>query len=263
MGLAIARRLGAGGITVLADFDRAQLDLAAADLADAGHNVATTEVDVSDRGSVSALADFAQTQGRVTSVVHTAGLSPEQASRDRVLAVDLLGVALVLDEFGKVIASGGAGVVIASMAGHINPPLDAGVERQLATVPAEELLALAACSEQVIMNSHMAYPFAKRANHLRVAAAAASWGERGARINSISPGVISTRMGKSELASPTGGIAETLVRASSAKRLGTPDEIAAAAEFLLSKSASFVTGTDLLVDGGVIAALRTRDVFAA
>ena len=154
-------------------------------------------------------------------------------------------------------------MVIASMAGHINPPLDADVERQLATVPAEELLALAACSEQVIMNSHMAYPFAKRANHLRVAAAAASWGERGARINSISPGVISTRMGKSELASPTGGIADTLVRASSTKRLGTPDEIAAAAEFLLGTSASFVTGTDLLVDGGVIAALRARDVFAA
>lgn len=263
MGLAIARRLGAGGITVLTDFDRAQLDLAAADLAGDGHNVATTEVDASNRGSVAALADYAQTRGRVTSVVHTAGLSPEQASRDRVLAVDLLGVALVLDEFGKVIASGGAGVVIASMAGHINPPLDADVERQLANLPAEDLLALTACSEQVITNSHMAYPFAKRANHLRVAAAAASWGERGARINSISPGVISTRMGKSELASPTGGIAETLVRASSAKRLGTPDEIAAATEFLLSKSASFITGIDLLVDGGVMAALRTRDVFAA
>lgn len=172
-------------------------------------------------------------------------------------------MALVLDEFGGTIEPGGAGVVIASMAGHINPPLDPNVERQLATAAAEDLLTLPACSAEAIINSHMAYPFAKRANQLRVAAAAAQWAQRQARINSISPGIIATDMGHRELTGQTGAIAKALVDASSARRLGTPDEIAAATEFLLSKSASFVTGADLLVDGGAIAALRTRDVFGS
>jgi NAD(P)-dependent dehydrogenase (short-subunit alcohol dehydrogenase family) len=157
-----------------------------------------------------------------------------------------------------VIEPGGAGVVIASMAGHLMPTLDPDVERQLASVPAEELLGLDACSN--ITSSQMAYPFAKRANQIRVAAAAVAWGERGARINSISPGVISTAMGRLELGSDSGALMRAMVDNSGLRRLGTPEDIASAAEFLLGPSASFVTGTDLLVDGGVVAAIRTGTI---
>ena len=165
---------------------------------------------------------------------------------------------MTIDEFGRVIEPGGAAVVIASMAGHLQPALDPEVERQLATAPADELLGLEACSK--ITNSQMAYPFAKRANQIRVAAAAASWGERGARINSISPGVISTAMGRLELSSESGTLMRAMVDNSGLRRLGTPEDIAAATEFLLGPSASFITGTDLLVDGGVIGAIQSGTI---
>jgi meso-butanediol dehydrogenase / (S,S)-butanediol dehydrogenase / diacetyl reductase len=255
MGVAVARRSGAGRTIVLADIDSAALIAAADALIQDGHQVLTREVDVTSRSSVAAVAETARAAGRVTAVVHTAGLSPQQASTEAVLAVDLLGVALSIEEFGRVIEPGGAGVVIASMAGHLMPALDPDVERQLATVPAEDLLSLDACSN--ITSSQIAYPFAKRANQIRVAAAAGAWGERGARINSISPGVISTAMGRLELASESGGLMRAMVDNSGLRRLGTPEDIAAAAEFLLGPSASFVTGTDLLVDGGVVGAIRT------
>jgi NAD(P)-dependent dehydrogenase (short-subunit alcohol dehydrogenase family) len=128
----------------------------------------------------------------------------------------------------------------------------------LASTPAEELLALEACSG--ITDSRMAYPFAKRANQIRVAAAAVAWGERGARINSISPGVISTAMGRLELGSQSGALMRAMVDNSGLRRLGTPEDIAAATEFLLGPSAGFVTGTDLLVDGGVVAAIQTGTI---
>jgi NAD(P)-dependent dehydrogenase (short-subunit alcohol dehydrogenase family) len=255
MGLSIARRTGAGRTIVLADINRRLLDVAADALTGDGHDVVTVDADVTSRSSVSAVAQLAASTGRVTAVVHTAGLSPEQAPAKAILAVDLLGVALTLDEFGHVIAPGGAGVVIASMAGHMNPALELDVERQLATTPADELLNLAACSR--IATSAEAYPFAKRANQIRVAAAASSWGERLARINSISPGVICTAMGKRELAGESGQLIQMMVDNSGLRRMGTPDDIAAATEFLLGPGASFITGEDLLVDGGVTAAIRT------
>jgi meso-butanediol dehydrogenase / (S,S)-butanediol dehydrogenase / diacetyl reductase len=258
MGIAAARRCGAGRTIVLADINAAGLQAAAAALAEDGHQVLIREVDVTSRSSVAAVAEAAKTAGRVTSVVHTAGLSPQQASAEAVLAVDLLGVALSIDEFGKVIEPGGAGVVIASMAGHMMPPPDPEVARQLASLPAEELLGLEACSS--ITSSQMAYPFAKRANQIRVAAAAGTWGLRGARINSISPGVISTAMGRLELDSESGTLMRAMVDNSGLRRLGTPEDIAAATEFLLGPSASFVTGTDLLVDGGVVAAISTGTI---
>jgi NAD(P)-dependent dehydrogenase (short-subunit alcohol dehydrogenase family) len=258
MGLSIARRVGAGRTIVLADINAAGLNAAAGALTDDGHQVLTQEVDVTSRSSVAAVAETAQAAGRVTAIVHTAGLSPEQASAEAVLAVDLLGVALTIDEFGRVIEPGGAGVVIASMAGHMQPALDPEVERQLASTPADELLGLQACSR--ITDSRMAYPFAKRANQIRVAAAAGAWGERGARINSISPGVISTAMGRLELGSESGVLMRAMVDNSGLRRLGTPEDIAAATEFLLGPAAAFVTGTDLLVDGGVIAAIQTGTI---
>jgi NAD(P)-dependent dehydrogenase (short-subunit alcohol dehydrogenase family) len=257
MGVAVARRMGAGRVIVLGDVNTAQVDGVASQLTDDGHRVVTGHVDVTSRDSVTEFARLAASSGRVSSVVHTAGLSPQQASAEVVLAVDLLGVALTLEAFGDVIAHGGAGVVISSMAGHFQPPIPQDVERQLSTVPADELLGLPACGPAAIASSEAAYPFAKRANQLRVAAAASQWGLRGARINSISPGVIATAMGRRELAGPSGDSMRAMVNASGVRRFGTPDDIAAAAEFLLSPAAGFITGADLLVDGGVVAAVRT------
>jgi NAD(P)-dependent dehydrogenase (short-subunit alcohol dehydrogenase family) len=192
----------------------------------------------------------------ITQLVHTAGLSPTQASAEAVLRVDLLGVALVLDAFGEIIAPGGAGVVIASMAGHLFPPLTAEQEHALAHTPASELLTLPDVNPDNVTDSGLAYGLAKQANHISVRQASLTWGRRGARINSISPGTIATPMGHLELDSPMGEGIRALVAASPAGRLGAPEEIAAAAAFLLGPDASFITGIDLLVDGGVVAALR-------
>jgi NAD(P)-dependent dehydrogenase (short-subunit alcohol dehydrogenase family) len=262
MGLSVARRIGSGRIIVLADIDEPLLMDAAEGLVTDGHRVLTKTVDVTLRDSVAHLAAFASDAGRLLHVVHSAGLSPSQASADAILSVDLLGVALVLEEFEKVIAPGGSGVVIASMSAYMLPAPDAAVEAQLATTPADELLSLPACID-AITTGQFPYPFAKRANVIRVAAAAKSWGRRGARINSISPGVISTAMGRLELDSENGQIMRAMVKSSGSGRLGTPDDIGAAAELLLGPLAAFITGIDLLVDGGVIAALRTGGLDAA
>ena len=172
MGVAVARRMGAGRVVVLGDVNTTQVASVATQLTDDGHHVVTGHVDVTSQESVTEFAGLAASCGRVSSVVHTAGLSPQQASAEVVLAVDLLGVALTLEVFEDVIAPGGAGVVIASMAGHFQPPIPPDVERQLATVPALELLSLPACGSAAITSSEAAYPFAKRANQLRVAATA-------------------------------------------------------------------------------------------
>lgn len=256
MGLAIARRLGSGRTVLLADFNESTLTAAATALRGEGHDVVEQAVDVSERDSVVFLADAAAGLGRVTHIAHTAGLSPVQAPTEAILQVDLLGVAIVLEEFARVVAPGGAGVIIASMAGHMSGGLPADQEKALATTPTDELLALPFLAPETLEHPAMAYVVAKRANVLRVQASAAAWGTRGARINSISPGVISTPMGQEELDGDSGASMRAMVAMSATGRLGTPDDIAAAAVFLLDPQAGFVTGTDLLVDGGVVAAVR-------
>jgi NAD(P)-dependent dehydrogenase (short-subunit alcohol dehydrogenase family) len=257
MGQAIARRLGPGKTVVLADNDDTTLERAADCLAAQGHVIESRNVDVTSAESVRGLAEVAQDLGSVTQVAHTAGLSPSQASTADILAVDLLGVALVLDEFGAVVARGGAGIVIASMAGHLLPSLPTDQQHALAHTPPAELLSLPFLKAEPFVDAAVAYGITKQANHLRVVAAASRWAMRGARINSISPGVISTQMGRHELNSPLGDGIRAMVDASAAGRLGTPDDIAAVAAFLLGPEASFVTGTDVLVDGGVTAIMRT------
>ncbi|GAA4722560.1 NAD(P)-dependent dehydrogenase, short-chain alcohol dehydrogenase family [Promicromonospora umidemergens] len=258
MGQAIARRQGSGRKLVLADFDQAGLDRTVEALRGEGHQVDGHVVDVSSATSVTDLADAAAAAGGVVQVIHTAGLSPTQATVDRILHVDLLGVAHVLDAFGAVVAPGGAGVVIASMAGSLTSGrLPAELEGALALTPTDQLLDLPFWTDQAFASPGAAYGLAKRANQLRVQAASRAWGARRARINSVSPGVISTPMGQEELDSGSGAQMRAMVEASGTKRLGTPGDIADAVAFLLGPESSFVTGTDLLVDGGVVAAVRS------
>ncbi|WP_425838157.1 SDR family oxidoreductase [Streptomyces fractus] len=256
MGKEIARRQGPGVRLVAADFDGELLAGAADELTADGYEVTPVRVDVSDRASVAALARQSAALGPVTQVAHTAGLSPVQAPTAAVLAVDLLGVALVLEEFGEVVAEGGAGVVIASMAGHMTP-LPPEVEAALRSTPTDDLLDLPFLRPDTLSDPGAAYALAKRANQLRVQAASLTWGARGARINSVSPGVISTRMGRAELAGESGAHMRALIEGSGTGRAGTPNDIVEAAAFLLSPSASFITGTDLLVDGGAVAAISS------
>lgn len=258
MGESIARRLGAGKQVLLADFNDEALERVASVMRGEGFAVSTQKVDVSSRESLAALADAAAERGDVRQVAHTAGLSPAQAPIDAILRVDLAGVAFSLEEFGRVIAPGGAGLVIASMAGSMAAgTLPVELESALALTPADDLLALPFVQAGALPNPGAAYSISKRANQLRVQAASLAWGKRGARVNSISPGVISTPMGQQELDSESGVAMRAMISASGTARVGTPSDITNAAAFLLGPDASFITGTDLLVDGGVIAALRS------
>lgn len=260
IGRAIGRRQGTGRTVLLADLNTDNLRATAEALEAGGHTVITHPVDVSSRESIHSLVAAATQSGDVVNVVHTAGLSPVQASPQAILAVDLVGVALVLEEFGRVIARGGAGVVISSMAGHMIPALTPEADRALAFTPADDLLGLPLLSLDAVPNSGAAYALAKRANHLRVQAEAIAWGDNGARVNCISPGIILTPLAKDEMSGPGAAAYQTMIRQSAAGRVGTTDEIAAAASYLLGPDAAFVTGADLLIDGGVIAAIRAGRV---
>ena len=204
IGVAIARRVSSGKHVVLADLRQANADAAAGVLADVGFDVSTATVDVSSRDSVHALVGTATALGEVTGVIHAAGVSPSQAPPEAILAVDLYGTALVLEEFGNVIASGGSGLIIASQSGHRLGALTAEQDVALATTPTDELLALPMLQPDRVTDTLHAYQLAKRANSLRVMAEAVRWGKRGARVNTISPGIIITPLAKDELTGPRG-----------------------------------------------------------
>ena len=225
IGQAIVRRISAGKHIVLADLRQDNADAAAKTLSDAGFEVSTTKVDVSSRASVDALVTVATSRGEVSGVIHAAGVSPSQASPETILKVDLYGTALVLEEFGNVIARGGAGVVIASQPGHRLPALSAEQNALLAKTPVEELLALPMLQPNQVKDSLHAYQISKRGNSLRVMAEAVRWGKRGARINTISPGIIITPLANDELKGPRGPGYRRMMELCAAGRAGTPDEV--------------------------------------
>jgi len=254
IGQAIARRVGVGKHVLLADV-RAENAQAAADvLANAGYEVSVATIDVSSRDAVQTLAGTATALGDVTGLIHAAGVSPSQASPATILKVDLYGTAVVLEEFGKVIARGGAGVVIASQSGHRLPPLSVEQNKALATMPAEELLALPFLQLDQVTDSLHAYQLAKRGNSLRVMAEAVQWGKRGARVNTISPGIIVTPLANDELRGPRGEGYRRMIDLSAAGRAGTPDEVGNVGALLMGPDGGFITGSDFLMDGGVTAA---------
>ncbi|GHH32883.1 NAD(P)-dependent dehydrogenase (short-subunit alcohol dehydrogenase family) [Streptomyces umbrinus] len=254
MGVAVARRLGNGRNVLLADASSQGLDRAVTALTDEGYAVRGMVTDVSDRGAVHKLAEASAAEGRVAAVVHTAGVSPATGPAKTIVDVNLLGTAHVIDAFETVATRGTALVVISSMAGHV-ASLSREEEAALATTATEDLLGLDVVTA-IGDDAQTAYIVTKRANHLRVQAAALAWNLRGARVNSVSPGVIATAMSRAEAASPSGAHMMQMLDASGSGRVGTPGEIADAVAFLTSPESSYITGTDLLVDGGQAAWLR-------
>ena len=253
IGQAIARRVGPGKKVLFADLRKENAEAAALVLSHAGYDVFTATVDVSLRESVHALVATATALGEITGVIHAAGVSPSQASPATILTVDLYGTALVLEEFGNVIASGGAGVVIASQSGHRLGALTAEQDAVLATTPADELLALPMLQPEQIKDSLHAYQISKRGNSLRVKAEAVRWGKRGARINTISPGIIITPLAKDELSGPRGEGYRNMIDHCPVGRAGTPDEVGTVGALLMGQEGAFITGSDFLMDGGVTA----------
>jgi NAD(P)-dependent dehydrogenase (short-subunit alcohol dehydrogenase family) len=257
MGEVMARRQGTGRLVLLADFNEATLDRAGRSMAGDGYDVMPHQVDVTSRESMRALAKVAGEAGQVVEIIHTAGLHATQAPVGPIMEVDLFGVAIMLEEMVEVIAGGGAGVVIASMAANVAVSLTPEQEAALRTAPIDELRTLPFIQPDAIPDSVTGYGIAKRANQLRVQAASTAWGKRGARINSVSPGIISTAQGRRELTGELADGIQALVDASATGRVGTPEDVTNAVAFLLGPQSSFITGTDLLVDGGVVAALRS------
>jgi NAD(P)-dependent dehydrogenase (short-subunit alcohol dehydrogenase family) len=256
IGQAIARRASAGKHVLLADLRQANADAAAEVMSDAGFEVSTATVDVSSRESVHALVQAATALGDVTGVIHAAGVSPSQASPATILSVDLYGTAVVLEEFGEVMARGGAGVVIASQSGHRLGALTADEDAALATTPADQLLSLPMLQPDKVKDSLHAYQLSKRGNSLRVMAEAVRWGKRGARVNTISPGIIFTPLAKDELTGPRGEGYRRMIELCPVGRGGTPDEVGTVGALLMGPEGGFITGSDFLMDGGVTAAYR-------
>jgi NAD(P)-dependent dehydrogenase (short-subunit alcohol dehydrogenase family) len=260
IGQAIVRRVGVGKHVLLADMRPDNANAAAEILGNAGYDVSVATIDASSRDTVHSLVKRATDLGDVTGLIHAAGVSPTQASPGTILKVDLYGTALVLEEFGSVIARGGAGVVIASQSGHRLPPLTVEQNKALATTPVEELLGPPFLQPDRVTDSLHAYQISKRGNSLRVMAEAVRWGKRGARVNTISPGIIMTPLAKDELSGPRGEGYRRMIRLSAVGRVGTPDEVGTVAALLMGPDGGFITGSDFLMDGGVTAAYWYGDL---
>ena len=253
IGMAIARRMGYGKKIVVGDKKLENAEDIARIMNNAGFDAMPVEMDLSSRASILNLIAEARKYGEISMLVNAAGVSPSQASIETILKVDLYGTAVLLEEVGKVIKEGGVGVTISSQSGHRMPVLTADEDEQLACTPTEELLSLGILQPQNIRDTLHAYQMAKRCNVKRVMAEAVKWGERDARINSISPGIVVTPLALDEFNGPRGNFYKNMFAKCPAGRPGTADEIANVAELLMSDRGAFITGADFLIDGGATA----------
>lgn len=260
IGLAIARRVSSGHHVVVADLKKENGVMVAKVLEEAGFETTVEVVNVSSREDVERLAKTASAIGNIKHLIQAAGVSPSQAPISAILKVDLYGTALILEVFGKVIAEGGTGVVIASQSGHRLGALTDEQNQQLALTPVEDLLKLPMLQEGQVKDTLHSYQLSKRGNSLRVMAEAVKWAKRGARINTISPGIIITPLAKDELTGPRGEGYRNMLARSPAGRAGTPDEVANVAALLMSHEGAFITGSDFLMDGGVTASYFFGDL---
>lgn len=253
IGLAIVRRIASGKKIVIGDRSLVNARAAADALNGSGFDAVALEADLSSRESILSFISEACKYGDIRYLVNSAGVSPSQASIETILKVDLYGTAVLLEEVGKVIVSGGSGVTVSSQSGYRMPALTPEADRLLATTPAEELLALEMLRPENIRDTLHAYQMAKRCNVKRVMAEAVKWGERGARLNSLSPGIIVTPLAIDEFNGPRGGFYKNMFAKCPAGRPGTADEVAHVAELLLEDKGAFITGSDFLIDGGATA----------
>ena len=258
IGQAIVRRVGAGKHIVLADLKIEAAENAAKTLEDAGFEASAVQADLSSRESILALIDHARQHGEILNLVNAAGVSPSQAPVATILKVDLYGTSVLLEEFGKVIAEGGSGIVISSQSGHRLPALPEEQNTALATAPTEELLSLPFIAS--ITDTLKAYQYSKRCNVLRVMGEATKWGRRCATVNSISPGIIITPLANDELKGPRGEGYRKMLALCPSGRAGTPDEVGDLAEFLMSSRGRWITGADFLIDGGTTASYFYGDL---
>lgn len=253
IGMAIARRMGYGMKIIIGDKKPENAQTIAKTMNDAGFDVVPMEMDLSSRASIQNIIAEAQKYGDITMLVNAAGVSPSQAPVEAILKVDLYGTAVLLEEVGKVIAPGGVGVTISSQSGHRMKQLTPEEDEQLACTPAEELLKLPLLQPENIRDTLHAYQLAKRCNEKRVMAESVKWGAKGARINSISPGIIVTPLAIDEFNGPRGDFYKNMFAKCPAGRPGTADEVANVAELLMSGKGAFITGADFLIDGGATA----------
>ena len=253
IGMAIARRMGYGKKIVIGDKKPENAQAIAKIMNNAGFDVEAMEMDLSSRESIKNLIAKAQEYGDISILVNAAGVSPSQAPIEAILKVDLYGTAVLLEEVGKVIKEGGVGVTISSQSGHRMPALTPEEDEQLACTPTEELLKLDILQPENIKDTLHAYQMAKRCNEKRVMAESVKWGEKGARINSISPGIIVTPLAIDEFNGPRGDFYKNMFAKCPAGRPGTADEVANVAELLMSDKGAFITGADFLIDGGATA----------
>ena len=253
IGMAIARRMGYGKKILVGDKRMENAEAVCKIMNEAGFDCVAVEMDLASRKSIQNIIAEVRKYGEIKMLVNAAGVSPSQAPVEAILKVDLYGTAVLLEEVGKVIASGGVGVTISSQSGHRMPQLTADEDRQLATTPVEELLELPLLQPGNIRDTLHAYQLAKRCNEKRVMAEAVNWGRRGARVNSISPGIIVTPLALDEFNGPRGDFYKNMFAKCPVGRPGTADEVANVAELLMSDKGAFITGADFLIDGGATA----------
>ena len=253
IGMAIARRIGYGMKIIVGDKKKENADAITKILNEAGFDAEAIEMDLSSRDSILHMISVAKTYGDITMLVNAAGVSPSQAPIEAILKVDLYGTAVLLEEVGKVIAPHGVGVTISSQSGHRMKQLTPEEDEQLACTPTEELLDLPLLQPANIKDTLHAYQLAKRCNEKRVMSESVKWGAKGARINSISPGIIVTPLAIDEFNGPRGNFYKNMFAKCSAGRPGTADEVANVAELLMSDKGAFITGSDFLIDGGATA----------